>query len=177
MVITRESLIGFLTMDLELAEAAAVQYINHAVMLTGITSENIIKTLKAYACENIEHATTLADQINDLGGSPGRATCNVHASNDNEEMLLYDLEDEEDAVWRYTIRIEQAEQLKELGLAKQLRAILRSEQQHAMYLKRQLRAIAREKECLGIGIVGSLDFSQKWVEKAVNVPIRIKKQR
>ena len=53
-------------------------------------------------------------------------------------MLEQDLEGEEDAITRYKIRIKQAEEVKELALAQQLRNILAVEQEHAMDLKQAL---------------------------------------
>ena len=53
-------------------------------------------------------------------------------------MLEQDLVGEEDAIRRYKIRIEQAEQLKEFALAQQLQTILATEQGHALYLTQAL---------------------------------------
>ncbi|MHC4333661.1 MAG: ferritin-like domain-containing protein, partial [Planctomycetota bacterium] len=62
----------------------------------------------------------------------------ILTSDDNVEMLEQDLDGEEDAIKRYKIRVEQAEQLKEFALAQQLRTILAMEQEHAMDLKQAL---------------------------------------
>jgi bacterioferritin len=53
-------------------------------------------------------------------------------------MLEQDLAGEEDAIKRYKMRVEQAEQLKEYALAQQLRTILATEQEHAMDLQQAL---------------------------------------
>jgi bacterioferritin len=53
-------------------------------------------------------------------------------------MLEQDLEGEEDAIARYKVRIDQAENLKEFALAQNLRSILAMEQEHAMDLKQAL---------------------------------------
>lgn len=62
----------------------------------------------------------------------------ISISKDNDEMLRQDLDGEEDAIKRYKLRVEQAEQLKEFALAQQLRNILATEQEHAMDLKQAL---------------------------------------
>jgi bacterioferritin len=62
----------------------------------------------------------------------------ISISKDNDEMLRQDLDGEEDAIKRYKLRVEQAEQLKEFALAQQLRNILASEHEHAMDLKQAL---------------------------------------
>jgi bacterioferritin len=53
-------------------------------------------------------------------------------------MMRQDLDGEEDAIRRYKLRIDQAEQLKEFALSSQLRTILAMEQEHAMDLKQAL---------------------------------------
>jgi len=177
MIITRENLVELLAMDLELETTGAIQYINHSAMLTGIAYENIIDKLRIYTYEKIRHAMTLADQIKYFGGFPDIRVGKVHTSADNEEMILFDFDDEEDAIQRYKIRIEQAEQLKEMELSKRLRTILRVEQQHAMYLKKKVCATPRQASGTNLTTIDSCDFSQVWAEKAARVPIRVKKEQ
>ncbi len=138
MAVTLEKLIDLLNMDLELEYSAAIQYINHAAVMTGAAYGDIIKELKIHANEEIQHAMTLADQIDYLGGSPSVNVGKTNTSIENEEMLKQDLDGEEDAIKRYKVRVEQAEQLKEFALAQQLRNILATEQEHAMDLKQAL---------------------------------------
>ena len=138
MAVTIEKLIELLNMDLELEYSAAIQYINHAAVMTGAAYGDIIKELKIHANEEIQHAMILADQIDYLRGSPSVNVGEIHTSNNNDEMLQTDLDGEEDAIKRYKIRIEQAEQLKEFALAQQLRNILAMEQEHAMDLRQAL---------------------------------------
>ncbi len=138
MAITQKKLIELLNKDLELEYSAAIQYINHAAVMTGAAYGDIIKELKIHANEEIQHAMILADQIDYLGGSPSVEVGPIHISEENVQMLQQDLEGEEDAIKRYKMRIEQAEQLKEFALAQQLRNILAIEQEHAMDLKQAL---------------------------------------
>ncbi len=138
MDVTLEKLVDLLNKDLELEYSAAIQYINHAAVMTGAAYGDIIKELKIHANEEIQHAVTLADQIDYLGGSPSVNVGKILTSKENDEMLQQDLAGEEDAIRRYKIRVEQAEQLKEFALAQQLRAILATEQEHAMDLKQAL---------------------------------------
>lgn len=138
MAVTMEKLIDLLNSDLELEYSAAIQYINHAAVMTGAAYGDIIKELKIHANEEIQHAMTLADQIDYLEGAPSINVGKIRTSKQNEEMLQQDLEGEEDAIKRYKMRIEQAEQLKEFALAQQLRNILAVEQEHAMDIKQAL---------------------------------------
>jgi bacterioferritin len=138
MAVTLRKLTDLLNMDLELEYSAAIQYINHAAVMTGAAYGDIIKELKIHANEEIQHAMILADQIDYLGAGPSVNVGKIHTSEDNNQMLQQDLDGEEDAIKRYKIRVEQAEQLKEFALAQQLRNILATEQEHAMDLKQAL---------------------------------------
>ncbi len=138
MTATKETLIELLNKDLALEYSAAIQYIQHAAVMSGAAYGDIIKELKIHTTEEIQHAITLADQIDFLGGIPTIEVGKIHISPDNVEMLEQDLSGEEDAIKRYKVRIEQAEELKEFALAQQLRNILATEQEHAMDLKQAL---------------------------------------
>src|SRR3989339_1900157 len=131
MAINQTALIKLLNTDLALEYSAAIQYINHAAVMTGAAYGDVIKELKIHVTEEIGHAIVLADQIDYLGGSPSVAVGPIHTSEANDQMLEQDLAGEEDAIKRYKIRIEQAEQLKEFALSQQLRTILAVEQEHA----------------------------------------------
>ncbi|MBL7106137.1 MAG: ferritin-like domain-containing protein [Phycisphaerae bacterium] len=138
MEITIEKLIDLLNVDLKLEYSAGIQYINHASVMSGAAYGSIIKELKIHATEEFGHAQVLADQIDYLGGSPSVDVGAIHISNDNIEMLDQDLAGENDAINRYKMRTEQAEQLKEYALAEQIRKILAVEQEHAMDLTEAL---------------------------------------
>jgi bacterioferritin len=138
MEITQKKLVELLNRDLMLEYSAAIQYIQHAAVLTGAEYGDIIKEIKIHANEEIQHAIILADQIDFLDGVPTVDVGEIQTSPDNIRMLEQDLEGEEDAIRRYKIRIEQSEQLKEFALAQQLRTILATEQEHAMDLTQAL---------------------------------------
>ncbi|MEW6201526.1 MAG: ferritin-like domain-containing protein [bacterium] len=134
MAVTKDELVKLLNMDLELEYSAAIQYINHAAVMSGAAYGDIIKEIKIHATEEIQHAMILSDQIDFLEGKPSVAVGKIHTSDDNVAMLKQDLAGEEDAISRYKTRVEQAEELKEFALAQQLRNILAVEQEHAMDL-------------------------------------------
>ncbi|MDP8265899.1 MAG: ferritin-like domain-containing protein [Candidatus Aceula meridiana] len=138
MAVTQEKLIELLNHDLELEYSAAIQYINHAAVMSGAAYGDIIKELKIHVNEEIQHAVILADQIDYLGGKPSVDVGKIYTAESNDEMLEQDLAGEEDAIKRYKARIEQAEELKEFALAQQLRIILGMEQEHAMDIKQAL---------------------------------------
>jgi len=138
MAITQKELIEKLNHDLTLEYSAAIQYINHAAVMSGAAYGDIIKELKIHANEEIQHAMILADQIDYLDGKPSIDVGKIHTANENDEMLRQDLAGEEDAIKRYKERVGQAEELKEYALAQQLRTILAMEQEHAMDIKQAL---------------------------------------
>jgi len=138
MSITKEELIKLLNLDLSKEYTAIVQYTQHTGVLTGAAYGDIKKELALHATEELQHALTLADQIDYLGGIPTVDVIPAKISQDNVEMLEQDLEGENDAVARYIQRIEQAEELKQLALSQKLREILIMEQEHAMDLEQAL---------------------------------------
>ena len=138
MAVTQEKLIELLNIDLSLEYSAGIQYIQHAAVMTGAQYGDIIKELKIHASEEFAHAMVLADQIDYLGGVPTADVGQIYVSEDNVTMLEQDLAGEKDAIKRYKIRIDQAEELKEIALAQQLRLILAVEQEHAMDLMQAL---------------------------------------
>lgn len=138
MTISKKELIELLNKDLTKEYAAAIQYIQHAAVMTGAQFGDIIKEMKVHANEEIDHAIVLADQIDFLGGTPTADVGKIHTTGDNNKMLEQDLAGEEDAIARYKERVEQAEELKEFALAQQLRIILAMEQEHAMDLRQAL---------------------------------------
>jgi len=130
-----EELIKLLNKDLSLEYTACIQYVQHSGVMTGAQYGDIIKELKIHATEELDHALTLAEYIDFFGGVPTVEMPTPETSAENDAMLRQDLAGELDAIKRYKMRIEQAEELKEFALAQALRQILAVEQEHAMDLK------------------------------------------
>ena len=137
-MVTIKELIRLLNVDLSKEYSAAIQYIQHASMITGAQFSETVKELKIHANEEIQHALVLADQISFLGGVPTIDVSEIKTDKNSVKMLEQDLFGENDAIARYKERIGQAEELKEFALAHQLRTILAMEQEHAMDLKMAL---------------------------------------
>ena len=130
MEITKEKLLEELNKDLEWEYAAAIQYVQHASVMTGAQYESIQKELIVHSQEEMQHALLLAEQIDFLGGVPTIDVEKREISHDTLEMLKQDLTGEELAIKRYKERIEQAEALKEYGLRRILEDILIQEEEH-----------------------------------------------
>ncbi|MBW1856486.1 MAG: ferritin-like domain-containing protein, partial [Deltaproteobacteria bacterium] len=101
MAITKEELIKLLNLDLSKEYTAIVQYTQHTGVITGAAYGDIKKELAVHATEELQHALTLADQIDYLGGVPTVDVVPAKVSQDNIEMLEQDLEGENDAIARY----------------------------------------------------------------------------
>jgi bacterioferritin len=140
MPITREKLLAELNKDLEWEYAAAIQYIQHAAVITGAQFESIIKELVIHSQEEMQHALMLSEQIDFLGGTPTIQVEKREISKNSVEMLKQDLAGEENAITRYKERIAQAEELKEYGLRRILEDILIQEEEH----KRDLLTVVED---------------------------------
>jgi len=131
MEITKEKLIENLNGDLAWEYAALIQYVQHASVLTGPEYESTIAELLVHANEEMQHAITVSEQIDFLGGVPAIDVQTVKTSSDSKEMLEQDLAGEFHAIERYKERIAQAEALREYGLRRVLEDILIMEEEHA----------------------------------------------
>ena len=138
MPITKDELIKLLNKDLEWEFAAAIQYIQHAAVMTGPQYDSIIKELVVHSQEEMQHAVDLAEQIDYLGGVPTVKVEEIKISDDSKTMLEQDLAGEKHAVERYVERIGQAEELKLYGLRRALEDILIMEEEHQRDLETAL---------------------------------------
>ena len=130
MAITKEEFIKELNKDLEYEYAAAIQYVQHATVITGPEYDAIAKELIVHSNEEMAHAVSVATIIADLGGTPTIDVDERHISQVSKEMLEQDLEGEETAIKRYKERMMQAEELREYGIRRVLEDILMQEEEH-----------------------------------------------
>jgi bacterioferritin len=95
---------------------------------------NIAAELEKHAGEELQHALTIAEQIDYLGGTPTVQPKPVKQTDDNKEMLRADLENEANTIRNYRQRIRQCEDLSEYATAELIREILIQEQDHLIAL-------------------------------------------
>jgi bacterioferritin len=76
----------------------------------------------------------IAKQIDYLGGTPAVTPKPVRVSEDAEEMLRFDLANENETVRNYRERVKQCEALGEYAIAEHIREILIQEQEHQIDL-------------------------------------------
>lgn len=132
--ITRQRLIELLNEDLAREYQAIIAYTVYSQVLKGAAYMNIADELKTHAAQELNHALTISNQIDYLGGMPTVTPKSVKTSEKAEDMLRFDLENEAETIRQYRRRLKQADSLNEFSLAEQIRSILVEEQEHLIDL-------------------------------------------
>src|SRR5438445_11227166 len=96
--VTREKLIELLNGDLSREFQAIIAYVNYSQVLKGAAYMNIAGELEVHAGEELAHALTIAKQIDYLGGMPTVVAKPVKVSEKAEEMLRFDLYNENETI-------------------------------------------------------------------------------
>lgn len=131
---TREKLIDALNQDLAREYQAIIAYVNYSQVLKGAAYMTIAGELEKHAGEELQHAMTIAKQIDYLGGMPTVTPKPVKTSEKAKDMLRFDLDNENVTVKNYRERVRQCEALGEYAMAEQIREILVQEQEHQIDL-------------------------------------------
>jgi bacterioferritin len=132
--ITRKQLIDLLNEDLAREFQAIIGYVNYSQVLKGAAYMNIAAELAVHAGEELAHAIILTNQIDYLGGMPTTFSKPVKTSQKAEEMLRFDLDNENTTVRNYRRRVKQCDELGEFATAEHIREILMQEQDHQIAL-------------------------------------------
>jgi bacterioferritin len=132
--VSREQLVGLLNEDLAREYQAIIAYVVYSQALKGAQYMSIAKELETHAKEELQHALIISKQIDYLGGVPSVTALPVKTSEQAEEMLRFDLDNENATVRNYRERVRQCEALGEYALAEQIREILVQEQEHQIDL-------------------------------------------
>ena len=131
---TRKELIEKLNEDLSREYQAIIAYVVYSQVLKGAEYMNIAKELEKHAGEELQHALTIAKQIDYLGGMPTASAKEVKLSDDAKVMLRADLDNENNTIIAYRERVRQCEALGEFAMGEEIREILRQEQKHQIDL-------------------------------------------
>jgi bacterioferritin len=132
--ITRDRLAELLNEDLSREYQAIIAYVVYSQVLSGAEYMDIAKQLEIHAKQELDHALILARQIDYLGKMPTVTPKPVRTSKKAEDMLRFDLENENDTIRNYRDRVRQCEALGEFAMAEQIRKILVQEQDHQIDL-------------------------------------------
>jgi len=125
--VTRDQLAELLNEDLAREYQAIIAYVVYSQVLSGAQYMDIAAQLEIHAKQELDHALIISRQIDYLGKMPAVTPKPVRTSEDAEDMLRYDLDQENE-----TIR--QCEALGEFAMAEQIRQILVQEQDHQIDL-------------------------------------------
>jgi len=128
--LTRQQLVELLNDDLSREYQAIIAYVVYSQVLKGAQYMKIAEEREIHAGEELQHALMLSNQIDYLGGMPTVAVKPVKVSDKAEEMLRFDLENENETIRNYRVRVRQCEALGEYAIAENLRKILVQEQEH-----------------------------------------------
>ena len=132
--ITRQDLIDRLNDDLRREYQAIIAYVVYSQVIKGAEYMNIAAELEKHATQELQHALIIAKQIDYLGGEPAVEPMPVRTSAEPEEMLRFDLNNENETVRHYRHRVRQCEALGEYAMAEHIRQILMDEQEHQIDL-------------------------------------------
>lgn len=132
--VTREDLIDLLNEDLAREYQAIIAYIVYSQVLKGAPYMKIAAELEKHAGQELQHALIISNQIDYLGGMPTVTPKPVKTSDKAEDMLRFDLENENETIRNYRQRVMQCEALHEYAMAEHIREILVNEQDHQIDL-------------------------------------------
>jgi bacterioferritin len=132
--ISRSELVDLLNKDLAREYQAIIAYVVYSQVLKGAAYMNIAGELEKHAMEELNHALIISKQIDYLGGMPNVTPLAVRTSEKAEEMLRFDLEQENETIASYRERVRQCETLGEYAMAEEIRKILVNEQEHQIDL-------------------------------------------
>jgi bacterioferritin len=132
--LTRKRLVELLNEDLAREFQAIIAYVNYSQVLKGAAYMNIAAELAVHAGEELAHAIILSNQIDYFGGMPTTVPKPVKTSEKAEDMLRFDLDNENETIRQYRRRIKQCDELGEFATAEHIREILMQEQDHQIAL-------------------------------------------
>jgi len=131
-------LVAALNEDLRLEFQPIVQYTAHIATITGPEYLSTIDELKVHLTQELNHASTLAEQVAFLGGDPATTVPTANGSTDAAAALGADLELETEQLERYRKRVEQASDAGLPDVAEALRPLLTQTQEHVRDLQTAL---------------------------------------
>src|SRR6266478_5265218 len=132
--ISRDRLAELLNEDLSREYQAIIGYVVYSQVLSGAQYMDIAAQLEIHAKQELDHALIISRQIDYLGKMPTVTPKPVRTSEKAEEMLRFDLDNENETIRNYRDRVRQCEALGEFAMAEQIRQILVQEQDHQIDL-------------------------------------------
>jgi len=127
---TKNQFVNLLNKALEWEYAAAIQYVQHASLITWPEYDSISAELIVHSNEEMWHAVVVSTIIADLWWIPSVDVEKREISSNSKKMLEQDLKGEELAISMYKQLIGMAEELKEYWIRRKLEDILMDEEEH-----------------------------------------------
>src|SRR5947199_4869315 len=132
--ISRDRLAELLNEDLSREYQAIISYVVYSQVLTGAQYMDIAAQLEIHAKQELDHALIISRQIDYLGKMPAVTPKPVRTSKNPKDMLRFDLDNENETIRNYRVRIRQCEALGEYAMAENIRQILQQEKEHQIDL-------------------------------------------
>jgi bacterioferritin len=143
---TKEEIIARVNADCDLLRAAAIQYIQHATLLTGNDTSMMAADLRGHAHDDFGQAEMLSDKVALMGGIPSVGVAQIKVSDKSLGMLFADYLTVKSALerWRESLSIVSSwDPLDSLNLS--YMEIVRHEEEHlntiSAYLEPHLRGM------------------------------------
>jgi bacterioferritin len=136
--VDQKMLVELLNEDLGLEYRSIVQYTLHVATIKGLEVQSVLPELRAHLTQELDHARTLAEQIDFLGGVPTVEVPRVPTETDTKRALHLDLDLEQKQLERYRQRVDQAVELSLRDVAEALRPLLSQTQEHVRDLQSAL---------------------------------------
>jgi len=136
---TTDQLVKGLQEDLAREYKAIIQYVIFSQKLDGARYMDIADELE------------LAKQLDYFGAYPIHEPKPVQVSEENEDMLWFDLQAEDETIRNYRDRIRQAQELEEYALSEVLQGIVQQEQDHQIDLATALSVVPDPRKRQGQG--------------------------
>src|SRR6059058_1942322 len=96
--VTRDQLAELLNEDLAREYQAIIAYVVYSQVLSGAQYMDIAAQLEIHAKQELDHALIISRQIDYLGKMPAVTPKPVRTSEDAEDMLRYDLDNENETI-------------------------------------------------------------------------------
>ena len=140
MAIEKQKFVELLNEDLELEFKSIILYVTQIASLKGAEYQQTVDELREHVNQEVNHAITVAQQIDFLGGVPSTEIPDFKLHTDSEKALQSDLELERTQLERYRERVQQADELGLPDVAEALAPVLEETQHHLRDLKSVLAA-------------------------------------
>lgn len=137
-MVTKNEFVAKLNADLSTEFQSIVQYVQHSATVKGPEYGTLVREMAQHMGQELEHAQTLATQVDFLGGTPSVTVPAIPDCPDSTAAIKADLALEERQLQRYRDRVAEATELGLPDVAEALRPLLTQTQEHVIDLQNAL---------------------------------------